>query len=81
MLLIDLNTRVIFLAGSANEDQTLYQYLDSVGEEWRVFVDKELAQSNENNQKTLGGCTTRKDDPDDDNENENNYDSQMEKIM
>lgn len=36
-------------AGSANEDQTLYQYLDSVGEEWRVFVDKELAQSNENN--------------------------------
>lgn len=68
-------------AGSANEDQTVYQYLDSVGEEWRVFVDKELAQSNENNQKTLGGCTTRKDDPDDDNENENNYDSQMEKIM
>jgi len=31
--------------------------------------------------KDTWGCTTRKDDPDDDNENENNYDSQMEKIM
>lgn len=46
-------------AGEKSDDATVYGYLDSVGEDWRVFVDDELKKSNENNAKTLGGCTTR----------------------
>lgn len=64
------------------EDSIVVEYLDNVGEEWRAFVDDELAASNTNNNKTLGGSTKI-----DDGEGENsggddpNYDDQMEKIM
>lgn len=63
-----------------NSDQGVYEYLDSVGEEWRAFCDDELKKSNENNSKTLGGCTSRKDEEEDEN-NDSSYDVQMEKIM
>jgi len=70
--------------GSGNaektEDITVSDYLESVGEEWRAFVDSELKKSNENNNKTLGGSTTKNMDEDDDKADEN-YDVQMEKIM
>lgn len=46
-------------AGEKSDDAAVYGYLDAVGEDWRVFVDDELKKSNENNAKTLGGCTTR----------------------
>jgi hypothetical protein len=64
------------------EDATVVEYLDNVGEEWRAFVDDELANSNINDNKTLGGSTK----PDGDGGSEggddpNNIDDQMEKIM
>lgn len=61
---------------TTNEDPAVVEYLDSVGEEWKAFVDGELKTSNEDNNKTLGG-TTRTPDEDED----NTYDVQMEKIM
>lgn len=60
------------------EDSVVVAYLDSVGEEWRAFVDDELKKSNENNSKTLGGNTRNNDDEENE---ENNYEIQMEKIM
>lgn len=68
-------------AGEKTEDATVYDYLDSVGEDWRVFVDDELKKSNENNAKTLGGCTTRNNQEEEDENNDSSYDVQMEKIM
>ena len=71
--------------GSANsegmEDNIMVEYLDSVGEEWRKFVDVELKNSNEKNNKTLGGCTSRNNASEEDDKDDNNYDVQMEKIM
>jgi hypothetical protein len=67
--------------GEKSEDATVYDYLDSVGEEWRVFVDDELKKSNDNNAKTLGGCTTRNNQEEEDENNDSTYDVQMEKIM
>merc|ERR1719272_2197621 len=67
--------------GEKSEDTTVYDYLDSVGEEWRVFVDDELKKSNDNNAKTLGGCTTRNNQEEEDDNNDSTYDVQMEKIM
>ena len=60
-------------------DTTVSGILDGAGEEWRAFVDGELKASNDNNAKNLGGSTT-KNDKDSENE-DNNYDVQMEKIM
>ena len=62
------------------EDATVVEYLDNVGEEWRAFVDDELANSNTNNNKTLGG-STKIDDGENSNGDDPNYDDQMEKIM
>ena len=39
------------------EDTVVVEYLDNVGEDWRAFVDDELANSNANDAKTLGGST------------------------
>jgi hypothetical protein len=33
------------------------EYLEKVGEEWTEFKEGELASSNENNNKTLGGTS------------------------
>jgi len=62
------------------EDATVVEYLDNVGEEWRAFVDDELANSNTNNNKTLGG-STKVDDGENSGGDDPNYDDQMEKIM
>lgn len=61
------------------EDTVVIEYLDSCGEEWRQFVDDEFKKSNENNNKTLGGCSTKQSDDQDD--DTGGYDVQMEKIM
>ena len=60
------------------EDAVVIEYLDSCGEEWRQFVDDEFKKSNENNNKTLGGCSTKQSEDEDDT---GGYDVQMEKIM
>jgi hypothetical protein len=65
---------------AGSEDATIIEYLDNVGEEWRAFVDDELANSNTNNNKTLGG-STKIDDGENSNGDDPNYDDQMEKIM
>ena len=57
----------------------MINYLEGVGEEWRAFVDGPLKLSNDNNNKTLGGSTTNKAEPED--QDDSNYDVQMEKIM
>ena len=62
------------------EDASVVEYLDAVGEEWRAFVDDELANSNTNNNKTLGG-STKIDDGENSGGDDPNYDDQMEKIM
>jgi hypothetical protein len=65
-----------------NKDAVVTDYLDNTGgEEWRAFVDDELKKSNENNNKTLGGCTRNSMSEDNDEGGEGNYDVQMEKIM
>lgn len=69
--------------GSTNkpEDATVVEYLDNVGEEWRAFVDDELANSNTNDNKTLGGSTKPDDGGSEGGDDPNNIDDQMEKIM
>jgi hypothetical protein len=62
------------------EDANVVEYLEKIGEEWRDFVDNELAASNANNNKTLGG-STKIDDGENSNGDDPNYDDQMEKIM
>ena len=52
-------------ASSSTQDQTVTDYLDGVGEDWKNFVDGELSESNENNSKTLGGTTRPANDDDD----------------
>jgi len=63
------------------ESTNIVDYLDSVGEEWRAFVDVELKKSNERNNKTLGGSTTKSSNEEDEEKEDSNYDVQMEKIM
>lgn len=65
-----------------NKDTVVTDYIDAEGgEEWRQFVDDELKRSNENNNKTLGGCTRNNMSEDNDEGGEGSYDVQMEKIM
>ena len=66
---------------AAEPETAVIEYLDGVGEEWREFVDNELKASNTNNEKTLGGCTTRNNMSEEDEKEDSNYDVQMEKIM
>ena len=67
---------------AGTEDATVVEYLDRVGEEWRAFVDDELANSNTNNNKTLGGSTKLDDGENSGGDHDDpNYDDQMEKIM
>jgi len=66
---------------SKPEDTTVVEYLDNVGEEWRAFVDDELANSNANDNKTLGGSTKPDDGGSADGDDPHNIDDQMEKIM
>jgi hypothetical protein len=54
------------------EDSTVITYLEGVGEEWRAFVDGQLKSSNDNNNKTLGGSTSNKPEPED--QDDSNYD-------
>ena len=61
------------------EDATVVEYLDNCGEEWRAFVDDELAISNANDQKTLGG-SSKPDDPGSE-DGDTNIDVQMDAIM
>lgn len=63
------------------EDATIVEYLDNVGEEWRAFVDDELANSNANDAKTLGGSSKPDEGGSDNGDDPNNIDDQMEKIM
>lgn len=51
------------------EDQTVIEYLERVGDEWTTFVDGELAESNEKNNRTLGGTTRPNNDYDDNDDN------------
>jgi hypothetical protein len=57
-----------------SEDNTVIDYLDRVGEDWRAYVDDELKKSNENNNKTLGGCSTKNNNSDENEEENSNYD-------
>lgn len=59
------------------DDQTVVDYLQSVGDEWKEFVDNELKKSNERNNKTLGGCTKNNVDDDEEKEDSNYDDVQM----
>lgn len=54
------------------EDSVVIEYLDQVGEEWKSFVDGELASSNEKNNRTLGGSTRTTNDYDDERD-DNSY--------
>jgi len=56
-------------------------YLEEVGEEWKEFTENELKNSNEKNNKTLGGSSATSKVDEDDDKDENSYEIQMEKIM
>jgi len=71
-LVVSVSTKLQAKYESAeeNKDQTVIDYLDTDGgEEWRAYVDGELKASNENNNKTLGGCTRNNMHEDEDGEN------------
>jgi len=79
-LVISVSTKI--QTNYDNKDQVVNDYIENVGgEEWKNFVDNELAKSNENNNKTLGGCTRNPNNDDNDEGGEGSYDVQMEKIM
>ena len=39
----------------AKDKDFVSEYLESLGEDWRLFVEGELKRSNENNTRSLGG--------------------------
>lgn len=83
-LVISVSTKLQtkYEGDSENKDEVVTDYIDNTGgEEWRAFVDDELKKSNENNNKTLGGCTRNNMSEDNADEGEGSYDVQMEKIM
>jgi hypothetical protein len=55
------------------------EYLETLGEDWKVFVDGELKTSNTLNTRSLGGQQPRN--INDDDEDNNQYEVNMEKIM
>lgn len=58
-----------------NKDTIVTDFIDAKGgEEWREFVDDELKNSNEKNNKTLGGCTRNNMSEDNDEGGEGGYD-------
>jgi hypothetical protein len=50
----------------AKDKDFVSEYLESLGEEWRLFVDGELKRSNDNNTRSLGGQQPRPSGSDDD---------------
>ena len=68
-------------AATPTGDQVVVDYLDSAGEEWKDFIDNELKNSNEKNNKTLGGSSASNKTDEEDDKDENSYEIQMEKIM
>jgi len=77
-LVINVSTKLInkYDGGEENnKDQVVIDYIDNTGgEEWRVFVDDEWKKSNDNNNKTLGGCTRNSMSEDNDDGGEGSYD-------
>ena len=64
-LVISVSTKI--QTNYDNKDQVVNDYIENVGgEEWKNFVDNELQKSNENNNKTLGGCTRNPNNDDND---------------
>jgi len=55
------------------------EYLDSLGDDWKSFVEGELKQSNTLNTRSLGGQQPRN--INDDADEDNAYEVNMEKIM
>jgi hypothetical protein len=43
------------IINGAKDKDFVSEYLDSLGEDWKQFVDGELKRSNETNSKSLGG--------------------------
>ena len=50
----------------AKDKDFVFEYLNSLGEDWNLFVDGELKKSNETNTKSLGGQQPRPSGSDDD---------------
>jgi hypothetical protein len=43
------------IINAAKDKEFVQEYLDSLGEDWKLFVDGELKRSNDTNSKSLGG--------------------------
>ena len=54
------------IINAAKDKDFVSEYLDSLGEDWKLFVDGELKRSNETNSKSLGGQQPRPSGSDDD---------------
>jgi hypothetical protein len=83
-LVVEVSTKLNTKYESTGEtkDDVVTDYLDNTGgEDWKSYIDGEYKKSNENNKKTLGGCTRNNMSEDNDENGEGNYDVQMEKIM
>lgn len=59
--------------------EEVQEYVDSLGEDWKQFVEGELKRSNDTNNKSLGGQQPRSSMSDD--EGDKDYEMTMEKIM
>lgn len=72
--------RVANLIQKNKDRDEVNDYIESLSEEWRMFVDGELTRSNETNNKSLGGQQPRSSMGDDDDQ-DRDYEMSMEKIM
>lgn len=50
----------------AKDKDFVSEYLESLGEDWRLFIEGELKRSNDNNMRSLGGQQPRPSGSDDD---------------
>lgn len=55
-------------------------YLESVGDDWKNFIEGELKRSNDTNNRSLGGQQPRSSMGDDE-DNDKDYEMNMDKIM
>lgn len=62
-----------------NKLEEVKKYIETLGEDWNMFVEGELKRSNDTNNKNLGGQQPRQ--SIDDEDNEKDYEMNMEKIM
>lgn len=79
-LVVSISNKLLTKYEMEKDDITVVEYLDAVGETWTSFVEDELKQSNEKNNKTLGKGKDKEEEEEEE-DKEGLDEEQMAKIM